>query len=322
MTGYQSIMRWPFLKFITASGSSAKLSILNYHRVHAERDPINPGEVDAETFSWQMKLISRNFTVLNVGEAALLLKQGKLPERSLCVTFDDGYADNVEVALPILQHYSVPTTFFIATGYLDGGMMWNDTVIESVRKTPSDHIDLSERKLGKYNLNNWNERHTAYSEIIKKIKHLPQVERQELVEWLSSFITDAELPELMMTCDQVRYLHECGMEIGGHTVSHPILSCISDEQAEQEIADGKKRLEVITQSTINVFAYPNGKPGQDYLPKHINIVERLGFNAAVSTEWGVSTINTDRNQLRRFTPWDKTPSRFMLRLLRNYSHSD
>ncbi|MCW8921773.1 MAG: polysaccharide deacetylase family protein [Sedimenticola sp.] len=323
MNGYlTSMMHWPFLKLITSSGSRAKLSILNYHRVHSELDPINPGEVDAEAFNWQMDLISRNFNILKLGEAALLLKQGKLPERSLCVTFDDGYADNVDVALPILQHYSVPTTFFIATGYLDGGMMWNDVVIECIRKIPSDYIDLSEKKLGKYNLNNWDERHAAYSEIVKKIKHLSQSKRQELVEWLSSFVIAAELPELMMTSNQVQLLHECGMEIGGHTVSHPILSCIPDEQAEREIADGKRRLEEIIQDSVKVFAYPNGKPGQDYLPKHVNMVERLGFDAAVSTKWGVSTVKTDKNQLRRFTPWDKSPNRFMLRLLRNYSHAD
>ncbi len=318
MAGFTTIGHWPFLQLATSSGKSARLSILNYHRIHPVVDPINPGEIDAARFTWQMALIANNFNVLTVGEAADLLIKRQLPERSLTITFDDGYADNAEIALPILNKFSLKATFFIASGYLDGGRMWNDTVIESVRNFPSGYLDLSENNLGSYSLESWGDRHNAYSAIISKIKHLPQEERQYLVDWVASMVPEQGATQLMMRSDQVAELHRNGMEIGGHTVTHPILSSIPDEQAKREIAEGKEQLEQITGSQVRVFAYPNGKPGQDYLPKHRDMVQQQGFTAAVSTQWGVSTPSTDRYQLRRFTPWDDSPAKFMLRLIWNY----
>lgn len=319
MAGFTATRHWPFLQLVTSSRERARLSILNYHRVHPVTDPINPGEIDAERFAWQMELIANNFNVLTVGEASELLMKGQLPERSLTITFDDGYADNAEIALPILNKYSLKATFFIATGYLDGGRMWNDTVIESVRSFPSSTLDLSEKDLGSYSLENWDDRHNAYSAIISKIKHLSQEKRQYLVDWIASMVPGlGGTAHLMMRSDQVAELHKNGMEIGGHTVTHPILSSIPDEQAKREIAEGRARLEEITGSRVKVFAYPNGKPGQDYLPKHCDMVRQQGFTAAVSTQWGVSTPSSDRYQLHRFTPWDDSPAKFMLRLIRNY----
>lgn len=307
------------LQLVTGAGRKARLSILNYHRVHPEVDPINPGEIDAERFTWQMALVANNFNVLTVGEAADLLLEGELPDRALAITFDDGYADNAEIALPILKKFALRATFFIATGFLDGGRMWNDTVIEAVRNLPAGDLDLSEKKLGHYSLNSWNDRHNAYSSIIKKIKHLPQGERQSLVEWIASLVPNGLVTkDLMMRSEQVEELHRNHMEIGGHTVTHPILSSVSDEQAAYEIAEGRARLEAITGSPVRVFAYPNGKPGQDYLPKHREMVRQQGFTAAVSTQWGVSTASSDPYQLHRFTPWDNTPGKFMLRLIKNY----
>lgn len=316
-TNYSGL-RWPYLRLITSAGPGAKLSILNYHRVHQCTDLINPNEVDAGRFDWQMELVSKNFNVFTVSEAVVLLKESRLPERSLAITFDDGYADNVDVALPILEKYSLRATFFIAAGYLDGGRMWNDTVIESVRNCSSDFLDLSKNKLDRYPLGSWTQRHVACTSIIKKIKHLPQTERQNMVDWIASISNLNAHSELMMRSEQVMDLHRCGMEIGAHTITHPILAAIPDDQALHEIAQGKQVLEELTGDPIKVFAYPNGKPGVDYFPKHRDMVSETGFSAAVSTQWGVSTSETDRFQLRRFTPWDKTPGKFMLRLLKNY----
>lgn len=70
---------------------------------------------------------------------------------------------------------------------------------------------------------------------------------------------------------------------------------------------------------LRFFAYPNGRPQQDYLAKHCELVRESGFQAAVSTQWGVATRASDRYQLPHFTPWDRHPVRFMLRLLRAYA---
>ena len=108
------------------------------------------------------------------------------------------------------------------------------------------------------------------------------------------------------------------MEIGGHTVTHPILARLPSSAARTEIVQGREQLESLLGAPVTLFAYPNGKPGQDYLPEHVAMVRELGFSAAVATAWGAASATTDAWQLPRFTPWDKTPARFMVRLLWNY----
>lgn len=297
-----------------------RLSILIYHRVHEKIDPLVPNEVDAYAFDWQMNTVSRFFNVLPLSKAIHLLTENSLPKASLAITFDDGYADNAAVALPILQKYQLPATFFIATGFLDGGRMWNDTIYETIRSLPSGRYDLSAIGLGDYSLDTREDRIFCAQSLISSLKHLPPADRSHKTEYLAS-IAARELPDnLMMTSDQVREIATAGMELGGHTVTHPILSSLTDFEVSQEIEEGALRLKEIAGKPIRLFAYPNGKPDVDYRPEHVDLVKDLGFEGAVSTSWGVSDQYTDIYQLRRFTPWDRTQTRFLLRLLRNYYH--
>lgn len=302
--------------FAAATGSSRRLSILVYHRVLPHADPMLAGEVEAAAFDWQMALLNEYFQVLPLSEAILRLKNGTLPARAACITFDDGYADNYEVALPILKKWGLPATFFIATGFMNGGWMWNDAVIETVRQA-GDTLDLSPLGLPMYFLTTPAQRSEAAISIISKLKYLPSAERSRKVQDVIQ-IAAATLPAgPMMAASQVRALHNAGMEIGGHTDSHPILSGLSLVDAYAEIGEGKAKLENITRGTVRLFAYPNGKPGKDYGPEHVDMIKRMGFTGAVSTAWGAADAGTDLHQLPRFTPWDGTPLRFGLRLLQN-----
>jgi peptidoglycan/xylan/chitin deacetylase (PgdA/CDA1 family) len=107
------------------------------------------------------------------------------------------------------------------------------------------------------------------------------------------------------------------MEIGGHTVNHPILARLAPDAARREIADGKDALEGLLRVPVRSFAYPNGKPGQDYQGEHARMAREIGFASAVSTSWGASSPSSDMFQLPRFTPWDRGHTRFALRLLQN-----
>jgi len=240
-----------------------------------------------------------------------------LPPRAACVTFDDGYADNAEVALPILQKLGIPATFFIATGFLDGGRMWNDTVIELVRGASGAELDLEQLGFGRFDITDVPQRQRAITTLIGKLKYLPLQERKEQIDAICKHL-QPDLPNnLMMTADQVRQLHNAGMDIGGHTVNHPILARLDASAARREIAEGKETLEAMIGARVRLFAYPNGKPGQDYLAEHVGIVKDLGFEGAVSTAWGAMPSAPDLYQLPRFTPWDQGAHKFMLRMARN-----
>src|SRR5437762_5792628 len=109
------------------------LSVLIYHRVLDTTDPLRPSEPTGAEFELRMRWLKANFNVISLADAVAGLKSRALPPRALAITFDDGYRDNCQTAMPILTRLGLPATFFIATGYLDGGRMFNDTVIEAVR---------------------------------------------------------------------------------------------------------------------------------------------------------------------------------------------
>lgn len=294
-----------------------RLSTLIYHRVLPEHDPMRPNEPTIADFDWQMRMLHEHFHPLALMDAMERLRMGTLPNRAVCVTFDDGYADNEQCALPVLRKYSIPATVFVSTGFLNGGRMWNDSVIETVRNCQDKRLDLSELDLGRFPLESITQRIAAVETIIQSIKHLDPGARTGLVNEIEKCATG--LPnDLMLTDAQVQSLARNDVAIGAHTVNHPILASVSTEIARREIQHSKLYLEALLQEEIKVFAYPNGKPGLDYGREHRDLVEALGFRAAVSTHWGVSTSQSDRFQLPRFTPWDRRELKFAIRLLASY----
>jgi peptidoglycan/xylan/chitin deacetylase (PgdA/CDA1 family) len=304
-------------KALLSRGSKARLSILIYHRVRPAPDEMFPGEVDTETFDWQMRCLRTYFNVLPLGTAVAMLQAGKLPPGAAAITFDDGYRDNYEVALPILQRHGLCATFFIATGFLGDGIMFNDVVIESFRRATSAELDLREIGLGVYPLISSTQRRAAVEETLPKLKYVERRARAERVDRLAQ-IAGVNVPrELMMTEEQVRQLHRAGMEIGAHTVNHPILTALHVDDGRAEIEASREALSAITGAPVTLFAYPNGRPGVDYSAEHVEIVRQLGFSAAVSTAHGIASSDLDVFQLPRFTPWDRTPAKFVARLIRN-----
>lgn len=300
-----------------------RLSILIYHRVHARPDSIFPHEPNASSFDQRMRLVARSFNVISLGEAVNHLAAGSLPPRALVITFDDGYADNAEVALPILRRHGLTATFFVATGFLDGGRMWNDSVIECVRATTKPALDLEAFGLGRLSLTEAGDRRAAIEQLLPRIKYLTLAKREEAIVRLQAITGVAALPiDLMMRTDQVRKLHLAGMEIGAHTVRHPILGSLTLGEAELEIGESKLCLEAMLDAPVDVFAYPNGRPGQDYTAEHARLVERLGFRGAVTTAKGVAQTGDDLFQLPRYTPWGGALPVWSMRLLANQCHRD
>ena len=241
-----------------------------------------------------------------------------MPARSVAITFDDGYADNYHVALPILKKFGLHATFFVASGYLDGGRMWNDTVIESVRLVKGDTLDLGLIDLGVVDVSTPSHRAAAAQSYIQEIKHKNPGERRRLTERLALEVPGKLPDNLMLTSTELRGLSSEGMEIGGHTISHPILSTLSAREATEEVLGGKKALESILDTEVSLFAYPNGRAGVDYQAKDVEIVRGAGFSNALTTHWGVSDRATDPFQLPRFSPWDETSLKFMARMTSMY----
>ena len=311
-------MRWLF-NMLAPGGDRARLPILIFHRVLAAPDPLLPDEFDAQRFDAVCGWLRHWFNVIPLDAAVGRLAQGTLPERPLAISFDDGYADNHDVALPILLRHALPATFFVATGFLDGGRMWNDTVIEAVRLTPHDTLDLRGVECSgpeTHRVRDIDEKRSAIAAIIDGIKYLPPSQREAIVNDIAARGGAALPGGLMMRSDQVAALRKAGMQIGAHTVSHPILATLTPDAARDEIVNGKRRLESIIGEPVRLFAYPNGRPDRDYTAQTVALAREAGFDAAVTTAWGAAAEGTDPFQIPRFTPWDRTQTRFGLRLAR------
>ena len=303
---------------LSPAGARARLSILIYHRVLATTDPLFPNEPTCAGFEQQMALLKSVFNVLPLPEAVTCLKTGTLPARAACITFDDGYADNLTLATPILKKLGLHATFFIATGYLNGGRMFNDTVIEALRRSPLKTINLEALGFGNFAIADNAAKAHAIGQILPQVKYLPLDQREQAVARIAELAQCGPLTDdLMMTTEQLKALHATGMEIGGHTARHPIIAKLNADVVRQEIRAGKEFLEQTLNTGIRLFAYPNGKPGVDYLPGQAAIVRDLGFDAAVSTQWGSAMQSNDVFQLPRFTPWSPQPMRFVPMLLAN-----
>jgi peptidoglycan/xylan/chitin deacetylase (PgdA/CDA1 family) len=304
------LLAWPWHRQV--------LTILIYHRVLPLPDPLRAGEAVAPVFDQHMAYIARHFSVLPLVEAGRRLQAGTLPRRACCITFDDGYADNLTVALPILEKHGLPATVFVATGYLDGGRMFNDAVIDAVAGAPGPVLDLAELGLGRHPVATLDERRAAVPALLEQVKYLAPDERDACVARLVARAGGGPLPAgPMLTSAQVGELARRGIEIGGHTVAHNILTTLDDAQARQEMLAGKERLEQLTGRPVRVFAYPNGRPGRDYAARHVAIARELDIEFAVSTASGVANRGTDPRQLPRFTPWGASTWKLGARIARN-----
>lgn len=305
----------PILKLASPGGKRARLSVLVLHRVLAEADSLFPEAMVAPRFTELCRWLDSMFQVVPLDEGVRQLKEGSLPERALAITFDDGYADNHDVALPILSRHGLPATFFIATGFLGRGCMWNDLVIEAFRDTKLQRVDLSDLLgAGVYSLGKLHDRRLALEDVIAKAKYLQPERRLELVGKVGARLEVDPPAGMMMTHNEVVALRKAGMQIGAHTVSHPILATLDAVEKRREIGESKRVLEAVLGEPIALFAYPNGKPGEDFDDDSVQAVREAGFTIAVTTARGAANRLTDTLQIPRFMPWDRTRLRFGLRM--------
>ncbi len=293
-----------------------RLCILNYHRVLEHPDPLLESEPDINTFRWQMELLADCFHVMPLYDAVQALNSQQLPPRAVCITFDDGYRSTHDLALPVLKSLNLPATVFVTTGYLDHSNMWNDRIIEAIRNLPNGRLDLREVGLDIYVLKTIEDRRFLAHKLTDDSKYFAPDARLEVSRKLEELAGNVVMDSLMLTPEMIISLASNGVEIGGHTVTHPILTRLGNDAARQEIVEGKLHLEHITGQPVRLFAYPNGKSGMDFDDRHVQMAKEAGFVAGFTTAIGAATSKHEQFQIPRSRPWETSPLFFGLRLLR------
>jgi len=310
MSSSTSSRPFPFLRTLLQLRGGARLCVLVYHRLRDPIDALDTWNPDAGVFERHVETLAACFTPLGLAEAVERMATNSLPPRAVAVTFDDGYRDNVDAVLPILKRHGVPATFFISTGYLDGGRMWNDTVVEAVRATAAPALDLAHWGLPAFPLSTVDERRNAILAITAALKYEPPPLRQARVAELAERAGRPLPASPMLRSEDVRTLRGAGMDIGAHTISHPILARIDPAAAREEIEGSREQLRSLLREPVTLFAYPNGRPVRDYGPEHVRMAKEAGFRAAWSTAPGLASATSDLHQIPRVTPWQREPARF------------
>jgi len=294
-------------------------TILMYHRVinDPSEAPFGLGMcVRREHFASQIAYLRRNFNVLALREGIERIARGDpLPPRAVSVTFDDGYLDNLELAVPILEAHQVPYTIYVPSGGLEEGTaLWFDRVRASLGSTSQDAVDTARIGLpgpqGLLSLSKW-QRPVTMRRVLDRLWLLPIAQVLEIVERIERVHGTTSDPTMLaqrMSAAQVRALHGRGRgaEIGAHTVNHPNLELMSQAETEAEMREGRRALEDLCQAPVDGFAYPGGK----MCAPTVAAAKAVGFRHAVTTVKGINNASSDMLQLRRVGMPDTAVSDF------------
>lgn len=287
------------------------LSILYYHHVFAENEPYHPDDISAQNFEQQIEFLQKHFNILALAEAINLLEQKKLPPKALVISFDDGYQDNYTTALPILEKFNAPATFFVATEGVEKGYLWNDEIEQAIKKTTKEIISNKINGTA-LSIKTQSEKINAFHTLVNSLKFQSNEQRSIKIISLLEELNISTFTKTMMTTEQLSDLHYRGFTLGAHTHSHTILSTETNENVQQELIINKNILENITKQAIDFLAYPNGLEGRDFSDTHCNIVQKLGFKAAFSSNDGGSVNSTNMYKIPRFMPYRKQLPLFAL----------
>ncbi len=298
--------------------SLGKLTVLLFHKVPSEIDSLESTEMNLEEFKKILFTVQENFHILPLEEAMKALKKGKLPARSACITFDDGYPDWMQGVVPVLQQNNAHATFFITTGQLSGIPIWNERILSAVKNTTCRNLDLKKFGLPEFRLDGQSQKENCILQIKKFLKYQQLDSREIFLQELESQSSTSHLPAVCMKRSDIRILDSKGFGIGAHSVSHPILSSCHSRLAYEEIASSREELISIINAPVNSFAYPNGIPGKDFTFEHAEMLERAGYRYGFTTHSGVVTKKSSLWQMPRFTPWGKSDTRRKIQFFRNF----
>lgn len=275
--------------------------VLIYHRVTTLPSDPEMLAVTPENFRQQMRYLKDTVPLVRFED-----DWAKAVKPAVCITFDDGYADNALEALPILEEVGVPATFFISTGTIgtDQAFWWDELgrIIMEKRDLPPS-FTLSKGSLVKtWSTETISERQEFYQEIVQALKNVTSEERNSRLGQLRHWAGSEEEPagtHRAMTVEELRLLAKNRwVTIGAHTVTHTRLSSLAPAAQAEEIAASKRQLEAWLSRDIKMFSYPFGRR-RDYMNDTVTACRKAGFSKAAANFAGQTHSWTDPYQIPR-----------------------
>jgi peptidoglycan/xylan/chitin deacetylase (PgdA/CDA1 family) len=300
------------LQLLSARRLAGRAAVLMYHRVLpreqlAESFSAQSISVTPETFRRQMRLLRRLASPLSVAELAAALESGKFPRRACVVTFDDGWFDNLEHALPILAEYRIPAVIFLAVDYIGtGACFWQERLSRALyvaaRAGEGSRPLFARFKREDILAMDPGRARFAVREIVDTLKHASVAERDAAIGIVLADLAARGLtvvsdhPDRFLDWDGVRKLAASGVvTIGSHCCTHTPLPKLALPEVEAELKRSRESIGRELGAVPATLAYPNG----DYTPEIAALTGR-NYSLAFTTERGLVTAGDDRSRLRRY----------------------
>lgn len=276
------------------------LTVACWHNVEGTwNSPSEPG-LGPEGLWKQLRAISRWGTPVSLGWGLdRLARRLPLPARAVALSFDDGYADNASIAVPLLERLCLPATFFLTPALLSREMdPWWETLSWAVREARAAHVNIGGSLAP---LGTDAERAQALRRLLLSMKGIPAAERETAIASLVEALEptgSARTDEMFMDWDDARAAVARGIEVGSHTERHPILS--EEDPAEQlrDLETARRRLQSELGVDAALLAYPNGGP-EDVNGSAVDAAVRVGHTHGLTTTGGINTPGTDPFSIRR-----------------------
>ena len=291
-------MRLPGVKLAQRSFRRARsrllggIAVLGYHRIADVAHPLGLA-VSRRRFAEQIAVLARTVRLMRLSDAARALTERSLPSRGVVVTFDDGYRDTLDEALPLLERAGIPATVFVTTGSPGREFWWDEltrVVMES--KTPPHDLKLEipgrsrpwtvEAKYARPYADGMASRRTWLTEIAGDLRLLPTAEREHVMSALRAWSglpspDDAARRPRALTVAELQQLAACPyIEIGAHTVSHPLLPMLTRKEQQEEVQRSRLDMQLLTGRSVTSFSYPHGA----YSDETLSTVAEAGFTVA------------------------------------------
>jgi peptidoglycan/xylan/chitin deacetylase (PgdA/CDA1 family) len=300
-----------FSRWVQARALGGAL-ILGYHRISATQDDVYEVCVSPENFAGHMEALIKYAHPIRLSKLVQCLKQDSLSPKSVAVTFDDGYADNLYFAKPILEKHGIPATVFICTGYVGKEFWWDELthLVMSSRADPralrlqpagvSFQWDPLQAGLEVEDPKVRRQFHRALYHCLLSLDVEDQSRAMDAIRRWSGLPSDEARASRTMNKEELLQLADGGlMEIGAHTRHHPMLPGLSFERQREEIHTNKRELEAMLGKPVTAFAYPNGRATADAK----QLVREAGFEYACTSLHDVVRPESDIYELTRF--WQK-----------------
>ena len=285
--------------------------ILGYHRITAEgKDPFLLS-VSPQNFAEQLSVIRDLATPISLSALVQGLRAGKLPRRALALTMDDGYADNLYQAQPLLERFEIPATIFVVSGCLGQEFWWDELVrLVFTKGMFADGIRLTiAGRMYEWQMpidGDVHEQRESLIQIYRALRPLPDWERKEAMKQIYGWLGDAPIEKprhRALTVTELRTLADSPIiEIGAHTQTHPNLADLSRIEQQNEIQQSKTQIEELLERSIAGFSYPNGNSSVE-TP---SLVQEAGFIYACTSDSNIILPNSDPFYMPRFwiPDWD------------------